>query len=184
MILTHLDIRRLPGIDRPFALQPRPGVNLIVGPNASGKSSTARAVRDLLWPARHDGGVRWLRAVFRDGDDELTVTCDGPLPAWSRGGAPVPPPALPPAHLADCYRLTATDLLGAANALDRDLAAAIASGTPSTSGVPAGRRAPTEAATTLATASWPSAPMLKRPPRSARSTAMPVTRIGVALKST
>ncbi len=39
MRLHQLDIRRLPGLDDPFSLQPGPGVNLVVGPNASGKSS-------------------------------------------------------------------------------------------------------------------------------------------------
>ncbi len=125
MKLERLDIRRLPGIDDPFALTVGPAVNLVVGPNASGKSSLARAVRDLLWPARHDGGVRWLRARFRDGETELAVTCDGGAPVWTRGGQPVDPPRLPPPHLADCYRLTAPDLLGPDGDLDRGLAAAI-----------------------------------------------------------
>ena len=125
MRIEQLDIRQLPGLDDPFSLRPGPGVTLVVGPNASGKSSLARAVRDLLWPARHDGGVRWLRAMLKMGDDALTVTCDGGPPVWTRGGAPVPAPSLPAAHLADCYRLVAADLLGEGRAFDSGLATAI-----------------------------------------------------------
>ncbi len=125
MRIRQLDIRQLPGLDDPFSLQPGPGVTLVVGPNASGKSSVARAVRDLLWPERHDGGVRWLRAVLHHGDNELTVTCDGGPPVWTRGGQPASAPPLPAAHLADCYRLVAADLLGDGRSFDRGLAAAI-----------------------------------------------------------
>ncbi|HPF69382.1 MAG TPA: AAA family ATPase [Candidatus Krumholzibacteria bacterium] len=125
MRIDRLDIRSLPGLDDRFTLEPGPGVNLLLGPNASGKSSVARAVRDLLWPSLADGQARWLRAVMHDAGGELVVTCDGREPAWSRGGAAAPRPSLPDAHLAPCYRVTAADLLGGDHAFDRDLAAAI-----------------------------------------------------------
>lgn len=58
-ILKNLAIRRMPGFDRgmkayrDFAAQ----INLITGPNASGKSSTARMIRQIIW---HDDteGIR------------------------------------------------------------------------------------------------------------------------------
>jgi len=125
MRLTSLHVRRLPGIDVEYVLQPGPGVNLLLGPNASGKSSTARAVRDLLWPMKRATDIAWLKAVFSDGGTEWTVTSDGPTTTWRRNGEPAPGPVLPPARLADCYRLSAPDLLGAHGEFDRDLAKAI-----------------------------------------------------------
>ena len=125
MRIEQLDIRQLPGLDDPFSLRPGPGVTLVVGPNASGKSSLARAVRDLLWPERHDGGVRWLRAMLQGGrrraDRHLRRRPAGLDPRRRA----VPAPTLPAAHLADCYRLVAADLLGDGRAFDRGLAAAI-----------------------------------------------------------
>lgn len=48
----RLDIERMPGCDR-FTLDGfSSGVNIISGPNASGKSTTARAIMNLLWPSK------------------------------------------------------------------------------------------------------------------------------------
>ncbi|MCP4573832.1 MAG: AAA family ATPase, partial [bacterium] len=125
MRLASLRVRRLPGLDQPFDLEPGAGVNLLIGPNAAGKSSVARAVRDLLWPELRASQDAWLRADFRTETAAWTVTCDGAATAWLRDGQPSPAPTLPPFHLADCYRLAAPDLLGSHGSFDRNLATAI-----------------------------------------------------------
>ena len=52
MRLTRLKIQQLPGIDPGFELDKiDPGVNLVTGPNAIGKSSLIRALRYLVAPA-------------------------------------------------------------------------------------------------------------------------------------
>ena len=50
MKLVRLWIDRLPGIGEGFEVaELDPGLNLVLGPNASGKSSLCRAVRALLY---------------------------------------------------------------------------------------------------------------------------------------
>ena len=121
MRLEHLHVDRLPGLPDPFDLEPGPGVNLLLGPNAVGKSSVARAVRGLLWPARSDPTHQLLTARFPDG---LEATRDGGRTVtWRRGGETAPAPEVPGDHLADCYRLDAPDLLvRSAGEFDRQLA--------------------------------------------------------------
>jgi DNA repair protein SbcC/Rad50 len=56
MKLRQLEIRLLPGIDEAFTVDFQPdAVNVITGPNASGKSSLVRAVRALLYPEQKRG---------------------------------------------------------------------------------------------------------------------------------
>ncbi len=52
MHFRKIDIRRMPGFENGgFVLDAlSPGINLVYGPNASGKSTTARAIQLLLWP--------------------------------------------------------------------------------------------------------------------------------------
>ncbi|SFD92083.1 ATP-binding protein [Thermophagus xiamenensis] len=53
-IIQKLHIQKLPGL--PDGLQPfeslAPNINIVAGPNASGKSSTARLIQQLIWPQR------------------------------------------------------------------------------------------------------------------------------------
>ncbi len=51
LAFTRLDVRRSPGIQDQYVLNDLcPGINIIHGPNASGKSTTAQAIHALLWP--------------------------------------------------------------------------------------------------------------------------------------
>ena len=70
MELLELFIERMPGIDEPFRVAFRPGLNAVEGPNAAGKTSLVRAVRALLWPELERG--RPLRVRTRDGYFEKT----------------------------------------------------------------------------------------------------------------
>jgi len=55
--LQELTIQKMPGL--PHGLKPykdlSPAINIIAGPNASGKSSTARAIQKLIWRKKTDG---------------------------------------------------------------------------------------------------------------------------------
>ncbi|MDX2475426.1 MAG: AAA family ATPase [Candidatus Krumholzibacteria bacterium] len=109
--LTRLQMDRMPGLQPPFAIDAQPGVNLIIGPNESGKSSIVRAVRLLLWPDERAPVPFQVGAVFADAEGPLRANraADVSEP-WQRDGQDTGGPALPAAHLAACYRLGLLDL--------------------------------------------------------------------------
>ena len=113
MKLERLRITHLPGITEEIRLDGlAPGLNLITGPNASGKSSLVRALRYLIDPrtgANQDAVT--LQATFRTGDDRLEVTRTGSQVVWQKQGESVDPPALPETEFVHCYWLSMADLL-------------------------------------------------------------------------
>ncbi len=112
MRLERLDVVRLPGIEQPFRLTCAPGLNILCGPNAAGKSSVARAVRGLFWPGDDTAG-QFLAARFTTAEGTLEATRDGGAQVlWRRQGQPSPAPVVPGGHVAGCYRLGPADLLG------------------------------------------------------------------------
>lgn len=111
MRLRALRIQRLPGIDPGFEVTDiAPGVNVVIGPNASGKSSLLRAVRALLYPEELKGLPVDVDGTFEDDEGELRVTRVGGAVAWTRNGEAVPAPELPPHHLLGCYTLGVEEL--------------------------------------------------------------------------
>ncbi|MEJ2668056.1 MAG: ATP-binding protein, partial [Deinococcales bacterium] len=126
MRLRSLRVRRLPGIDRDFELPDiAPGVNVVVGPNASGKSSVLRAVRALLYAEELKGAPVDIEGVFVDATGELRATRSGGAIAWSRNGRPAAAPALPAHHLLGCYTLRIEDL-GGVDGTDAEIAHRVA----------------------------------------------------------
>jgi exonuclease SbcC len=108
MELRELRIGRLPGIDRGFTVRGEAGLNLIVGPNGSGKTSLTNAVLGLLWP----GGASTadVGATWKSGDSVWTATRTASTVAWQRDGQPAQAPTPPGVH-AGAYRLGILSLL-------------------------------------------------------------------------
>ena len=124
MRLRKLTIRTLPGIEPGFTFEPPGGgVNLVVGPNASGKSSLTRALGYLLDSRKDDPAALSLEAEFEAGDTRWQVIRNGSQIAWQRGGAPASRLALPAAEQINRYRLSVESLLDRDDAGDRELAA-------------------------------------------------------------
>src|SRR5690606_14222683 len=74
LAFERIEVRKAPGIHPGFTIDDlSPDINIVFGPNASGKSTTARAIQTLLWP--HPSTLRRheLAASFRLGDDVWTV---------------------------------------------------------------------------------------------------------------
>ena len=124
MRLRKLTIRTLPGIEPGFTFEPPgAGVNLVVGPNASGKSSLTRALKYLLGDRKGDPPALSLEAELDDGATRWQVTRNGSQIAWRRGGEPaLEGPALPGVDQIGLYRLSVEHLLDADDAGDKELA--------------------------------------------------------------
>lgn len=113
MKLERLRITHLPGISEGISLENLdPGLNLITGPNASGKSSLVRALHYLIDPgAITDQGAVTLEATFLAGGDRLAVTRTGSQVVWQKNGQSVEPPLVPDTEFVHCYWLSMADLL-------------------------------------------------------------------------
>ena len=140
MRLRRIAIRRLPGIPRPgFELDGfADGINVVVGPNASGKTSIPRAVRAALYGEELARESVEVEAVFAlgaresegdgnrdgsgagdgigpaegDGDGLVqTVRTGAADPVWTRDGERIEAPALPEHRFVSCFTLHIEDLL-------------------------------------------------------------------------
>ncbi|MDZ7799624.1 MAG: hypothetical protein U5K81_02370 [Trueperaceae bacterium] len=111
MKLARLRIDRLPGIETPFQLDGLSGgINVLVGPNASGKSSVVRAVVALLDPSAYRARGVTVEADFEDDEGTLQAHRIGDEVAWHRAGVRIAAPPLPEPHLLPCYTLRIEDL--------------------------------------------------------------------------
>ena len=127
MKLRRLAIERLPGIDRPFELKElADGLNIIVGPNGTGKSRLCAATQALLWPepAIEDGRLA-ATAMFDHDGAHWRVACEGSRHGWQREGVDSDPPPLPGEHLHACFFLGLRDLLDDSASAGKNLAAVI-----------------------------------------------------------
>lgn len=93
-----------------------PGINVIHGPNGSGKTTSAHAIEALLWPRSAIGMRPHVSGRFRLGADEWTVELDYDRAAHQRNGVAADPPPIPAAEERDRYRLSLHELIRADNA--------------------------------------------------------------------
>jgi uncharacterized protein YhaN len=107
----------MPGIPEGFLLPKlSEGVTVVFGPNASGKSSTARAIETVLWPG-HDPqrDVAVLGEYSMDGAS-FRVEVDAGHFAVQRDGSEARAPELPAPELRHRYRLSLHELIACDNA--------------------------------------------------------------------
>jgi DNA repair exonuclease SbcCD ATPase subunit len=110
MQLKSLHIRALPGLEPGFDIDFDPrAVNVVTGPNASGKSSLVRAVRAILYP-QSLAGYAELRAEWQRGEETLVGERRGHHVSWMADGRSVEAPALPPLDAAGAFLIHAEDL--------------------------------------------------------------------------
>ncbi len=126
MKLITLELDRLPGIPRPFVLDGfGGGATLIHGPNASGKSSTRRALKQLLFEPESDPEIA-LTAHFEDEHGTLRAHLSRGKVTWFRGAEEVARPSLPPRGRADSYAVGVRELLDDGGDAERGFAQAVA----------------------------------------------------------
>ncbi|WP_018872731.1 AAA family ATPase [Thioalkalivibrio sp. ALJ16] len=122
MKLDSLDIVRMPGLHPGFRLEAlKSGVNVVVGPNASGKSSLVRALRSVLYTQElRQTGVH-IEATFIDAEGPLQAHRLGTDLSWSRNGERIEAPPLPDHRFIDCYTLHIEDLLNADHGTEQEI---------------------------------------------------------------
>ena len=116
LAFRKVDVRKAPGIDPGYAIRDlSPDINIVYGPNASGKSTTARAIQALIWP--HPSSLRGhaLAGDFQLDGECWHVEADAGRVVRSRGGETADPPRLAPIDDRVRYTLGLPDLLASEN---------------------------------------------------------------------
>ncbi len=127
MKIRKLSILRMPGFEQKGFDLPElsEGLNVVIGPNASGKTTACRAIRGLLWPETLAGASPIsLVGDWADGEQALRLELEGTRLTCQREGVPAEMPPVPGPHLATCFTITIDDLFQGAQT-DTDLAARI-----------------------------------------------------------
>jgi uncharacterized protein YhaN len=107
----------MPGIPDGFELpELSEGVTVVFGPNASGKSSTARAIEAALWPSRAARRDISIVAEYAMDGSRFRVEVDAGHVVVQRDGADARAPELPAPELLHRYRLSLHELIASDNA--------------------------------------------------------------------
>jgi len=113
MKLKRLRILRMPGFPDggPSYEDLADGLNVVVGPNASGKTTTCEAIRGLLWEG-HLAGRRpvLIESTWTDDGPTVRIDLEADNRVFLRNDRPAQPDGLPPADLARCFTITIDDL--------------------------------------------------------------------------
>ena len=112
MKLSRLRLRRAPGLDKGLGeLRFEAGLNVVFGPNESGKTTIARAIQSTLWPeGRKPGALLDVDSDWSEGDRAWSAHHDGTT-SWTLGGELAVPPDLPGDENSPAYRLHLRDLI-------------------------------------------------------------------------
>ena len=112
MKLTRLFLHRLPGFKhRGFKLNAlSPKMNLVVGPNASGKTSICLAVQKLLWPQLNPAFLPCsIESEWEEGGISFGMTIEDGVRTVTQGGKEILD-QLPDASMASCFSLSIDEL--------------------------------------------------------------------------
>lgn len=118
MRIREIQIRRMPGFPdgAPVLKDLTPGVNLVYGPNASGKTTTARAIQALIWPRVRGQDLYSLYGFFEVNGETWRVDMNsGSLELQRQGLAEETHPVAASAEVRDRYRLGLHELVVADN---------------------------------------------------------------------
>ena len=114
MKFFKLILHRMPGFEQQgFTLDElSPGINLVYGPNASGKSTTARAIQGLIWPDIIKPERPRLTGWMEVQGEEWMIDLDVDHVAYQRNGVEAEPPSgLPSPDVRQRYYLALHELI-------------------------------------------------------------------------
>src|SRR5438132_699814 len=95
---SELHVRRAPGCAPGWRLRDlSPGINVIVGPNASGKTTTARALTSVMWPTTAPAHTETAASFLLNGATWYAELY-GTNASFQRNGSPEERPPLPAAE--------------------------------------------------------------------------------------
>lgn len=110
----RVDVKRMPGCCGFSLKNLASGVNVIHGPNASGKSTTARAIRSLLWPELAPSGSE-INATFEYDGSQWDAMRDGRRTIYRMDATEASSPISTEPSRSGAYFLDLFDLLGGDN---------------------------------------------------------------------
>lgn len=111
LCFEQVEVRRFHGLDHGLDASLCEGVNVIYGPNASGKTTLAQAIRAILWPEEAGDHFPIVGAQFELGGSAWRVELEGGQCSYEKDHAPASRPALPPSTHGPRYHLYLHDLL-------------------------------------------------------------------------
>ena len=113
LAFSSLQVRRMPGFpQRGFLVTDLcPGINVIYGPNASGKTTLAQAISALLWPQDAAPPLASLRGQLKVDDRTWSIDLDAGRVSYQCDGADSSAPVLPTGSTRDRYSLSLPELL-------------------------------------------------------------------------
>jgi len=116
LAFTSITIDRAPGISPGFTIDDlSPDINIVFGPNASGKSTTARAIQALIWPHPSQLRGHHLAAEFDLGEEHWEIDADAARVTRTQDGQPAAAPVVAPIDDRTRYTLGLHDLLASEN---------------------------------------------------------------------
>jgi len=113
MKIRRLNIVRMPGFESGgFELEGfGDGLNLVAGPNGSGKTTICRAIRALLWPKTLSrSSPVALESNWTDGNASIYIGLEGNRHFPQKDGNRMDSLPVPPEEFAHCYTVTIDDL--------------------------------------------------------------------------
>ena len=113
LFFRKIDIIRMPGFRPPgFSVENlNPEINIIYGPNATGKTTLFKAFSYLMWPKKLAGEYVTLQGDFNINQSQWYVEIDSGRIMYQENGSSTAPPPFPPVAHKNRYYIALHDLL-------------------------------------------------------------------------